>query len=539
MKMVKTLLLGTAAGFVAVAGAQAADMPVKAAVAYVKICNLYGDGFYYLPGTNICVKIGGYVRAEMTYLEGSFPTNGPFQSGNLNSVTAAISNTGSNAWQNRFDGQDWTFISRAYISMDTREQTEYGVLRTYVNIGVNFTSPATNPAGVFNGNRAFIQFAGWTVGLAQSFYDFYCIPCSQIIGNTPASDTGDGGWKVWAYSVILGNGITATVSAEEPRRIGIINTNASANPFTFTGAAVASNDITGTAGADTVKIRFPDLVANLRIDQALYSAQVMFAAHDASAAYYYSNTAVGALGNAALGGVACPPGTLGTAASFSGSEICGHPADKLGYAAGAGFRINLPNTSGSYFQIQYNYTMGAAKYADQTQTGHWGYITGGTVGFGWMTDGIVNNATGTVDVTRVQGINAAFDYHNWLGGKLWSSIYGHWLNVSYDGIASASICATQAFYGIAGGAGTAAGITAPSNCANTFSVWGIGSRWQYNFTPAFYVGFDTLYQKLMTADNGGTVALTTTNVAVPATLYQVANQSQWQFRFRLHRDILP
>ena len=30
MKMVKSLLLGTAAGFVAVAGAQAADMPVKA-----------------------------------------------------------------------------------------------------------------------------------------------------------------------------------------------------------------------------------------------------------------------------------------------------------------------------------------------------------------------------------------------------------------------------------------------------------------------------------------------------------------------------
>jgi len=126
----------------------------------VKICNLYGDGFYYLPGTNICVKIGGYVRAEMTYLEGAFPTNGPFQGGNFNSVTTVISNTGSNALNNRYDGQDWTFVSRAYISMDTREQTEYGVLRSYVNIGVNFTSPASNPAGTFNGNRTFIQFAG-------------------------------------------------------------------------------------------------------------------------------------------------------------------------------------------------------------------------------------------------------------------------------------------------------------------------------------------------------------------------------------------
>ena len=65
MKMVKSLLLGTAAGLVAVAGAQAADMPVKAKpVLYVKICSLYGDGFYYIPGTDICLKLGGYVRSQ-------------------------------------------------------------------------------------------------------------------------------------------------------------------------------------------------------------------------------------------------------------------------------------------------------------------------------------------------------------------------------------------------------------------------------------------------------------------------------------------
>jgi Porin subfamily len=59
----ETLLLGTAAGLVAVAGAQAADMPVKAApVQYVKICSLYGDGFYYIPGTDTCLKMGGYLR---------------------------------------------------------------------------------------------------------------------------------------------------------------------------------------------------------------------------------------------------------------------------------------------------------------------------------------------------------------------------------------------------------------------------------------------------------------------------------------------
>ena len=53
MKMVKSLLLGSAAGLVAVAGAQAADLPVKAKpVEYVKICSIYGAGFFYIPGTD-------------------------------------------------------------------------------------------------------------------------------------------------------------------------------------------------------------------------------------------------------------------------------------------------------------------------------------------------------------------------------------------------------------------------------------------------------------------------------------------------------
>src|SRR5216684_7312761 len=109
MKMVKSLLLGTAAGFVAVAGAQAADMPVKAAVQYVKICNLYGDGFYYLPGTNICVKLGGYVRFETFYNTGPSSTNyGPFGGA-----------TAGGPFNSRIDGTDWIHKNRAYISMDT------------------------------------------------------------------------------------------------------------------------------------------------------------------------------------------------------------------------------------------------------------------------------------------------------------------------------------------------------------------------------------------------------------------------------------
>ena len=68
MKMVKSLLLGSAAGVVAVAGAQAADLPVKAKpVQYVKICTLYGDGFYYIPGSDTCIRFNGYIRADYNF----------------------------------------------------------------------------------------------------------------------------------------------------------------------------------------------------------------------------------------------------------------------------------------------------------------------------------------------------------------------------------------------------------------------------------------------------------------------------------------
>ena len=71
MKLVKSLLLGSAAAFAAAAGAQAADLPSKKAapVAYVQICDAYGAGFWYIPGTDICLKVGGIAQARYVYTQ--------------------------------------------------------------------------------------------------------------------------------------------------------------------------------------------------------------------------------------------------------------------------------------------------------------------------------------------------------------------------------------------------------------------------------------------------------------------------------------
>ena len=73
MTLIKSLLLGSAAGIVAVASAQAADLPTKKAapVEYVKVCNVGGITGWTLPGSDTCVKFSGYITAQ-------------FEGGNLN-----------------------------------------------------------------------------------------------------------------------------------------------------------------------------------------------------------------------------------------------------------------------------------------------------------------------------------------------------------------------------------------------------------------------------------------------------------------------
>jgi hypothetical protein len=121
----RRLLLGSVAGLIAVVGAHAAEMPVKAkAVQYVRVCTLYGDGFYYIPGTQTCMKIGGFVRAEIKYDA-------------IGSFEPAIN--GANAQFFRGGDQIDTRV-RTGIWLDAREQTAYGTLRAYLLGGWQYTS---------------------------------------------------------------------------------------------------------------------------------------------------------------------------------------------------------------------------------------------------------------------------------------------------------------------------------------------------------------------------------------------------------------
>ena len=66
MNFTKGILLGSAASLLSIAAASAADLPSRksAPVEYVKVCSAYGAGFFFIPGTDTCLKFGGRVRAD-------------------------------------------------------------------------------------------------------------------------------------------------------------------------------------------------------------------------------------------------------------------------------------------------------------------------------------------------------------------------------------------------------------------------------------------------------------------------------------------
>src|ERR1700716_3025781 len=126
MTACRNLILGSAAGLLAIGGAQAADLPVKAkAVEYVKICSLYGAGFFFIPGTDTCIKLGGYFRADVT-----------FNGGAAHGQPAWNGDAGQ---QNRY-ADYYVARSRMALTIDTRTASDYGVVRTFGQANFQFTT---------------------------------------------------------------------------------------------------------------------------------------------------------------------------------------------------------------------------------------------------------------------------------------------------------------------------------------------------------------------------------------------------------------
>ena len=514
MKILKSLILGSAAGLVAMSGAQAADLPLKAkAVEYVRVCSLYGAGFYFIPGTDTCIKLSGYVRVDM-----GINTNNVF--------TGNYSAPGSLG--NRFtDAFDWR--SREDLDIDTRTATEYGVVRTYFDATFtwtddNYTASGTSgaatvysqlgatgvgaPANAGTGNvaygslgvyYAFIQFAGFTIGKAVSPFS---APWANYPGNIYDALVGGGGTitgvNQFIYTAQFGGGVSGTIGVQDPTQYyqaGVLNFG-----IPGAGAATGANDYAATVA--------PDIVANINVTQAWGLAQLSVAAHDNNPAYYVNS---------------------GALAGFGPAIASGHPEDKWGFAVQGALSFKLPQLgAGDVVNLQAVYTDGATRYNIQDLAGGAGAATIyngngagaalGSVGLGIAPDSVFN-AGGSQQLIQTYGGRGGYT-HNW--NPYWnSSIYGAYADIHYGGSASAIFCANF----VASNPGV-------TSCNPNYSISQIGAntRWtpvkNLTFTGEFiYTHLDQNMAGTITSTGGyGTGA------------YTLANQDTYQVLLRAQRN---
>ncbi|MGN8113564.1 porin [Labrys sp. 22185] len=313
----KSLLLGAAAGIAAIGTAQAADLPMTKgeAVEYVKVCSAFGPGFFYIPGSDTCLKIGGEIRADYRVFGGDRPA----------AFGAARS----------FDRNDnrSAFNTQARVWFDARTETEWGLLRSYFQINAD-SHPISSGgrSNAYNGNtfsidKAFIQFGGLTAGYAHSFFGFY------------DNDYGDTIWAPYyaesntvnliAYTAQFGGGFQATLSIEDGR-----DHRADSSNF----RTIDGNLVGYTSGGQ----QYPDVVAQLRWDQSWGAIAVQGALHQARSGEDFLVDAD-------------DDGDVDDLVTV-------RHTNKLGYAVGATGLIKLPFIDGGHFVVEGQYANGATDY---------------------------------------------------------------------------------------------------------------------------------------------------------------------------------
>jgi hypothetical protein len=479
MMAVRTLLLGSVA--VIGGGALAADLPAKtaAAVDYVRICSTHGTGFFYIPGTETCLRVGGRVRAEYLYVE---------------PIDRSQDTIG--------------FRARGRINIDARSATAYGMLRTYIRMemtrntgayGFSSTSPEIS--------QAFVQFGGLTAGRAVSFFTNPDLPAPNY-GDLKFDDPSNAEVNLFAYTFSFGNGFSATLSLEDGTQRSV--NNELDFPLFGVGSPIPGiAPIASTYGGE----RMPDVVANIRYTGTWGGAQLSAALHqirDVSA------------GITTAGGADVPvinPITGLPNPTFADTDY-GFALAALGYA-------NVPALGvGDTVWMMATYTDGAIGYLNGGQPDA---ISDGFIGAGVLampfTDAFVDPFTGEFKTNKAYAIAGGLN-HNW--SPTWqTNVFGSWMRFDAPGVAQYVVPATVAT--VANGtAGTTTGLV-------DFDEVRVGANVIWTPVKEFQIGVEALYIRVDPRQRVA-VPITTASGDPTGAFRSTGSEDTWEGRLRVQRD---
>ncbi|WP_373237718.1 porin [Cohaesibacter celericrescens] len=262
---IKSLILGSAAAIVAVGSAQAADLPVAEPVDYVRVCDAYGAGYFFIPGTDTCLKISGSVLFAV-------------DSHGFMRETSDLPAGDRSASYDR--GEDLiNFYTETNITFDAKEETELGTLAAHVELdsSVSGSGGTDDDAADIAIDKAYLTLGGFYAGITDSLINFN----AGYGYDDFAFDHGD--LNAIGYHADMGNGVTASIALEEftgnPASdsydaapvVGFSDDNA--NGVQDAGEAdivgTATNTVNAAAGTS-----MPALAARVKVSQGWGEAQI-------------------------------------------------------------------------------------------------------------------------------------------------------------------------------------------------------------------------------------------------------------------------
>jgi len=238
----RSFLMAGAAVFAAGSPALAADLGAEP-VDYVKVCDAFGSGYYYAPGTDTCIRINGYVRVNL----------------NLNRTPDARTYPDANHF----------FDTRGQLNVHARSVTEYGTLAGWIQLEGN-----VGGTGASIGNSITVTGATMSLGPLTAGYD-YSIFAARPLVDTFTTDEGNafnGRDRTQFVSLnwAVADGVALGIAAEDYR-----------------GRDGATNPSTG---------QIPDLIANLMVRSGPVQFQAGFGYGDRQVATSWGANAVVRIG---------------------------------------------------------------------------------------------------------------------------------------------------------------------------------------------------------------------------------------------------
>ncbi len=481
MKLVRPLLFGSFA--VASTTVNAADLPAKTAapVEYVRICSAQGTGFFYIPGTDTCLRIGGRVRAEYLYVE---------------PITRVQDSSGLRA--------------RGRFNLDARTTTAYGLLRTYIRMEITRSTGAYVDDDVVTNSKiaqAYVQFGGLTAGRAVSFFSDTDLPAPNF-GDLRFDDPSNAEVNLLAYTFSFGNGFTASLSLEDgtERRV---NNGMNFPLFGAGGPASALVPIPFDYGGE----RMPDVVANLRYTGTWGGAQLSGAVHQIRDVAFGLTTINGA--------------TVPVINPITGLPYPAYADTDYGFALAAHAYANLPFLGdGDTGWISATYTDGAVGYINAGQAGS---ISDGFIGAGRLAlpfaDAFVDPLTGDFKTNKAYGVAGGIN-HNWTP-TIQTNVFGSWMRFDAPGAAQYVVPANAATIA-SGTAGTTTGLV-------DFNEYRAGANVIWTPVEGFLIGVEALYIRV---DSRSRVAVPVTDASGGPTggFRSIGSDDTWEGRIRIQRD---